>query len=148
MNGITTNASLVRSLELLDDDLTIYAREPWTADETMKEGEPAGWEFQVEEVSAGVYRVRGADKVGRSVEATGTDPEQLLQKCKRAAAEIADAHHGEQRGIRATTGQTGRVQGSSSGAAHSGRACAECANAQGAAGGGTLKKCGNDLKAA
>ncbi len=45
----------------------------------------AGWSFNVEEVSAGVYRVRGADRSGRSVEATGTDPDALLEQCKRDA---------------------------------------------------------------
>jgi hypothetical protein len=44
------------------------------------------WSFSVEEVSAGVYRARGVDLAGRTVEASGTDPETLLQECRRAAA--------------------------------------------------------------
>lgn len=51
-------------------------------------GDPPGWSFEVEEVSAGVYRVRGADKAGRTVERSGTDPEALLQRCKLDAAEM------------------------------------------------------------
>lgn len=48
----------------------------------------AGWEFHTEEISAGVYRVRGVNARGRSVEATGTDPEQLLAECKTYAASL------------------------------------------------------------
>lgn len=54
----------------------------------MEKDEPAGWEFQIDEVSAGVYRVHGVDAAGRSVEATGTDPERLLEKCRQDAAEM------------------------------------------------------------
>jgi len=44
-----------------------------------------GWNFLVEEVSAGVYRVEGHDAKGRSVERTGTDPEEILESCRRDA---------------------------------------------------------------
>jgi hypothetical protein len=48
-----------------------------------------GWTFEVDEISAGAYRVRGTDELGRSVEATGVDPEALLRACAEAAGAIA-----------------------------------------------------------
>lgn len=47
-----------------------------------------GWSFTVEEVSAGVYRVRGVDRSGRSVEKTGTEPEEILAELQEAAARM------------------------------------------------------------
>lgn len=47
-----------------------------------------GWTFEIDEISAGVFRVRGVDEAGRSVEATGTDPDALLRDCQRSAAEL------------------------------------------------------------
>jgi hypothetical protein len=44
------------------------------------------WKFEIDEISAGVYRVRGVDKDGRSVEATGTDEDALLEECRRSAS--------------------------------------------------------------
>lgn len=44
-----------------------------------------GWTFEMDEVSAGVYRVRGVDEAGRSVESTGTDPDALLASCRSSA---------------------------------------------------------------
>lgn len=52
------------------------------------------WTFAVDELSAGVFHVRGVDQVGRSVDATGTDPDALLDDCRRAAAQI-QAREGE-----------------------------------------------------
>jgi hypothetical protein len=49
---------------------------------------PEAWSFSVEETSAGVYRARGVDSAGRTVEATGTDPDATLEECTRAAAEM------------------------------------------------------------
>lgn len=46
------------------------------------------WTFYVDEVSAGVFRVKGVDEVGRSVESKGTDPDSLLEDCKSSAARI------------------------------------------------------------
>lgn len=43
------------------------------------------WTFQADEVSAGVYKVRGHDTPGRSVERTGTDPDKLLEQCRADA---------------------------------------------------------------
>ena len=47
-----------------------------------------GWYFAVEEVSVGVYKVHGSDESERRVEITGTDPEALLEECKKYAARI------------------------------------------------------------
>lgn len=49
----------------------------------------AGWKFDTEEVSAGVYRVFGNDRWGRNIECTGADPDLLLAQCKREALQIA-----------------------------------------------------------
>jgi hypothetical protein len=49
-----------------------------------------GWTFEIDEISAGVYRVHGEDEVGRIVEATGTDPDALLAECQEQASKIAN----------------------------------------------------------
>jgi hypothetical protein len=46
------------------------------------------WSFDADEVSAGVYRAFGRDRAGRNVEASGLDPEALIEKCRQAALEI------------------------------------------------------------
>lgn len=46
------------------------------------------WKFEIDEISANVYRVIGIDKIGRSVVRTGTDPEILLLKCKTDAMRL------------------------------------------------------------
>jgi hypothetical protein len=49
------------------------------------------WSFEADEVSAGVYRAFGRDRAGRNVQATGIDPDALIEKCKQAALQmIAD----------------------------------------------------------
>ena len=53
-----------------------------------------GWEFDVEEVSAGVYRVTAVDSVGRRVEMTGEDPEATLSRCAREAGMLAAPRSG------------------------------------------------------
>jgi hypothetical protein len=40
----------------------------------------------MDEVSSGVYKVRGWDLGGRNVETTGTDPESLLRECRESAS--------------------------------------------------------------
>jgi len=50
-----------------------------------------GWTFDVDEVSAGVYRAVGVDESGRSVQATGTDPDRLLDECRSAAIDVLRA---------------------------------------------------------
>jgi hypothetical protein len=47
-----------------------------------------GWEFEVDEVSAGVYKVKGKDEKGRNVETVGTDLDSLIDKCKKYAMQI------------------------------------------------------------
>lgn len=44
-----------------------------------------GWEFEIEEVSAGVYRTIGRDGRGGQLSFTGEDPEALLRQCIAAA---------------------------------------------------------------
>jgi hypothetical protein len=46
------------------------------------------WLFDADEVSVGAYRAFGRDRAGRNVEASGPDPEALLEKCRQAALEI------------------------------------------------------------
>ena len=43
------------------------------------------WSFDADEVSAGVYRAFGRDRAGRNVEASGLDPEALIEKSTRRA---------------------------------------------------------------
>jgi len=43
------------------------------------------WQFEVDEISAGVYKVCGKDRSGRSVEITGSNPDKLLDECKQSA---------------------------------------------------------------
>jgi len=50
-----------------------------------------GWTFDVQEVSAGVYRAFGRDRAGRTVEATGVDPGALIEKCGQTATEMMDS---------------------------------------------------------
>ena len=56
---------------------------------SIKYAELPGWNFDVDEVSVGVYKVRGWDLDGRTVETTGTDPEALLKQCRESAAILA-----------------------------------------------------------
>jgi hypothetical protein len=53
-----------------------------------KFAELPSWIFDVEEVSAGVYKVRGVDRSGRIVEGTGTDPYKLLEECRIEARRL------------------------------------------------------------
>lgn len=48
----------------------------------------AGWTFEVEETSAGVYLVRGTDRAGRTVQRHGTDEDALLAKCREWAIDL------------------------------------------------------------
>jgi hypothetical protein len=49
-----------------------------------------GWSFSLEEVSAGVYRGMGVDEAGRSVEMSGTDPDAVLEDCRRAVLALIE----------------------------------------------------------
>jgi hypothetical protein len=53
-----------------------------------------GWKFDADEVSAGVYKATGKDRQGRNVEATGTDPDEMIEKCRKYAIEIMKAERG------------------------------------------------------
>jgi len=48
-----------------------------------------GWIFEVDEVSAGVYKITATDTFGRSVEKVGCDPDSLLADCKKEAVLLA-----------------------------------------------------------
>lgn len=48
------------------------------------------WTFDLDEVSVGVYKVYGVDEAGRSVQASGTDPDLLVDECRRSAIKIRD----------------------------------------------------------
>ena len=41
-----------------------------------------------DEASVGVYRAFGRDRAGRNVEASGVDPEALIEKCRQAALQM------------------------------------------------------------
>lgn len=47
-----------------------------------------GWTFEVDEISAGVFRAKAVDKFGRSVETVGTDPDGILFDCQQSARKI------------------------------------------------------------
>ena len=49
------------------------------------------WTFDADEVSAGVYKAYGRDLAGRSVELTGFDPDELIERCRQAALEMMAA---------------------------------------------------------
>jgi len=49
-----------------------------------------GWEFNIDEVSANVFRVLGNDQHGRSVERTGIDPDSILRECYSDAAALTE----------------------------------------------------------
>jgi hypothetical protein len=47
-----------------------------------------GWSFDIDEVSTGVYEVVASDKHGRRFSSKDTDPEVLLERCRKQAAEL------------------------------------------------------------
>jgi hypothetical protein len=48
-----------------------------------------GWIIEVDEVSAGVYKITATDTFGRSVAKVGCDPDSLLADCKKEALLLA-----------------------------------------------------------
>ncbi len=46
------------------------------------------WRFDILEVSANIFKVMGKDKWHHSIELTGTDPDKLLDDCKKYASDI------------------------------------------------------------
>ena len=53
--------------------------------------ELSGWTFEIEEVSAGVYRVEGRDQDGRLVSHTGIDESDVIRRWRNHAARIVSA---------------------------------------------------------
>jgi len=47
-----------------------------------------GWRFDVDEVSACVYKVTAEDTVGRTFEKSGLDPDALLEEAKQYAVKV------------------------------------------------------------
>ncbi|MSP75531.1 MAG: hypothetical protein EXR12_05290 [Rhodospirillaceae bacterium] len=46
------------------------------------------WVFDLREQSAGVYEMTGTDKLGRSIAATGSDLDALIERCKADVHEL------------------------------------------------------------
>jgi hypothetical protein len=57
-------------------------------EEGMRKPPMTGWVFETEEVSAGIYRVRGTSQQGHKVETTSHDPDKAFEWCQRAAREL------------------------------------------------------------
>jgi hypothetical protein len=53
----------------------------------MRVNAPPNWEFDINEVSACVYRLTGVHKLGCSIEFMGTDPEELLERANAEASQ-------------------------------------------------------------
>jgi hypothetical protein len=47
------------------------------------------WNFDMDEVSAGVYEVIGRDNAGHIVSAKGIDLDSLLEQCRKEARKIS-----------------------------------------------------------
>jgi hypothetical protein len=47
-----------------------------------------GWNFEVREISAGVFKATASDRLGRNIEQTGINPDVLLDECKKYAQDI------------------------------------------------------------
>ena len=48
------------------------------------------WIFDIDEVSAGVYEVKGIDKYGHRLEFKGIDSDELLDRVRRKAMKITE----------------------------------------------------------
>jgi hypothetical protein len=55
---------------------------------TIEFNEIPGWQFKIEEISAGVYEASGKDKSGRNVKKMGSEPDKLLEYCKNYAMQF------------------------------------------------------------
>jgi len=49
-----------------------------------------GWDFELSEVSAGVYEVIGHDTAGHRVSAKGFDLDPLVERCREEARRILE----------------------------------------------------------
>jgi hypothetical protein len=56
---------------------------------SIKVDELPDWQFDVDEISAGVYEVVGEDINGHRITQKGTDPDQLLNLCKDKAIQLS-----------------------------------------------------------
>lgn len=48
------------------------------------------WNFELDEISAGVYKVVGVHALGCSVEISGTDPDKLMMQALAEAKKVED----------------------------------------------------------
>jgi hypothetical protein len=55
---------------------------------TIEFTEILGWKFEIDEISAGVYKVTGKDNCDRRVEKIGFDVNVLLEECKKSASQF------------------------------------------------------------
>jgi len=55
---------------------------------TIEFAEIPGWKFEIDEISAGVYKVAGKDSCDRSVEKIGFDANAMLEDCKKYASQF------------------------------------------------------------
>jgi len=46
------------------------------------------WTLDIEERSAGVYKLRALHDLGASIELSGTDPDELIQRVRKDALEL------------------------------------------------------------
>lgn len=46
------------------------------------------WRFDILELSANIFKVVGKDKLHHCIELIGTDPDELLDECKKYAHDI------------------------------------------------------------
>ncbi len=53
-----------------------------------KNGPIPHWEVNIDEVSAGVYRLRAKHELGLNIDLTGFDSEKLLEQAKESAAKM------------------------------------------------------------
>jgi len=61
-----------------------------------------GWSFDIIEISANIFKVTGKDKQNHIIELTGTEPDELLEKCKKYATDIISSKN-----IKSTVGEHG-----------------------------------------
>lgn len=54
----------------------------------MKVDGISNWKFEIEEVSAGAYRLLGTHSSGASIDLAGTDPDSLVEAAKERALAI------------------------------------------------------------
>lgn len=55
---------------------------------TIEFTEIPGWKFEIDEISAGVYKVAGKDNCDRSVEKIGFDVNVMREACKKFASQF------------------------------------------------------------